>query len=357
MKRENNYDLLRIVSAIAVIMIHVSAPWFENAVSMTAEYGMDVKEIQASFLICFYYSVSRFAVSCFLMLSGAFIIDNHKNAEYRSFYFKSVAKVGVPTMVFSGLYILYKMLWCLVSGDSGSGTLLWNIVAGLPMYHMWYLYMLIGIYALAPVVIRFKDSVAEKTFYKVSFVFLIFAGISQWTGTVRVSWDIGQSFEYLGYFMVGYSIRKIITDKNNKKAFLFICTGILFEICVAIIEYSHLAAGMVEWDLKYQFVDPYSPLIVLASICIFIGFTYLDLKRECNKLPALTLYIYLIHAGVWDVIMKGFQIAAERVTALNGAVWIPLFIFTVFAVSCLLSQLYIWIWGKLIPAGESQIGF
>lgn len=107
MKRGNNYDLLRIVSAVAVIMIHVSTTWFENVVHMVGEHDVNLKEIQASFLICFFNSISRFAVPCFPMLLGVFIIENRKNAEYESFYSKSFACIGVPMIIFSGLYTLY----------------------------------------------------------------------------------------------------------------------------------------------------------------------------------------------------------------------------------------------------------
>lgn len=309
MKRENNYDLLRIVSAVAVIMIHVSATWFDNAIHTVAVYDVSIKEIQAPFLICIYTAITKFAVPCFLMLSGAFIIDNNKNVEYKTFYSKAFAHIGVPMIVFSGLYILYRIPLCFVGEDRGIGALLKDIIKGSPMYHMWYLYMLIGIYAFAPVVIRFKDSITEKTFYRVSFVFLALASISRWaTGTVRLNWDLGQSFEYLGYFMVGYSIRKIYTDKNSRKAIILIGTGILFGVCAAGLEYKQMMDGIVTQDLKYQIASPYCPLIVLASICIFTGFTLLDVKKEYDNLSALTFYIYLIHAGVWDVIKRMFQL-------------------------------------------------
>lgn len=61
MKRESNYDLLRIISTVAVIMIHVSTAWFISAVDRVAEYGTNIHEIQAAFMICVYNSISRFA--------------------------------------------------------------------------------------------------------------------------------------------------------------------------------------------------------------------------------------------------------------------------------------------------------
>ena len=283
------------------------------------------------------------------MLSGAFILDNKKNVQYKYFYSKSFAKIGVPTVVFSILYILYRIPLCLM-GEDKLLELLKDILRGSPMAHMWYLYMLIGIYALSPVIIRFKESITEKMFYKISCVFLILASVSRWAGTVGLNWDIGQSFEYLGYFMTGYSIRKIFTGKNsNGKAFISILAGIILEMCAAGLEYKQMIDGIQETDLKYRIVAPYCPLIVPASVCIFIGFALLNVKKEYADMSDITFYIYLIHAGVWDFMGQVFCAGLGRdfITGLNGEIWIPVFVIVVFGVSCALSKLYLWTWGKL----------
>lgn len=349
MKRKNNYDLLRIISAVAVIMIHVSATWFTSAVNRVAEYDINIREIQAALMICVYNSISRFAVPCFIMLSGALILDDKKNAEYKYFYSKSFAKIGVLTIIFS---ILYRIPFCFTGENKGMPALLGllkNILKGSPMYHMWYLYMLIGIYVLAPVVVRFKESITENIFYKISFIFLILASLSHWiAGEVPLNWDIGQSFEYLGYFMAGYSVRRIFTDrKNNGKAFILILSGIFLEICAMGFSYKQMTDGI--HALKYEAVTPYSPIIVIASVCIFIGFTVLDIKKEYADMASISFYIYLIHAGVWDFINIIFRIAFGRdyLTGLNGGTWIPLFAIAVFGSSYVLSKLYLWIWNKL----------
>lgn len=142
-------------------------------------------------------------------------------------------------------------------------SLLKDILKGSPMYHMWYLYMLIGIYALTPIVIRFKNSITEKTFYKVSFAFLAWASISQYKGMAGLSWDIGQSFEYLGYFMAGYSIRKIFANKNNCKAIIAILIGVFWIVCASGLVYKEMTA-------RYEIISPYCFFIVLASLFIFI---------------------------------------------------------------------------------------
>lgn len=309
-KREYNYDLLRILSTIAIIMLHVSATWFLEAIRDIAENGLLIEDIQSPFFICIYNSISRFAVPCFLLLSGAFILDNEHNLEYKKFYSKSFEKIGIPVIVFSLLYILCKIPFCFMEEDNGIIALLLDIIKGLPMYHMWYMYMLIGIYVMAPVVLRFKGSVSEKTFYKVAFTFLILASVSRWTtDKVRLSWDIGQSFEFLGYFLVGYSIRKMSRSKsNNMKAIIMIFLGIICEVCAAVLQYKQMIDGIADRDLKFQIVAPYSPLIVPASVLIFYGFTLLNIRKDMIKIGEMTFFIYLIHAGIWYFMRKLFRI-------------------------------------------------
>lgn len=352
MKRESNYDLLRIISAAAVIMIHVSGAWFLDAVVKVAEYGVDAREIQAAFMICVYNSISRFAVPCFIMMSGAFILDNQKNAEYRYFYSKTFVKIGIPTIIFSILYILYRVSVYFVGRDKEISILLElleDILRGTPMYHMWYLYMMIGVYALAPVVIRFKESITEEMFYKVSFSFLLFANLSRWiTGEVWAKWSIGQSFEYLGYFMTGYCIRKIlIVKKDNSKAFILILTGIFLEICAAGLKYKQLANGLGDNDLQLQIESLYFPFVDSVSVLFFGGFTLLNIEKEYANVSDGTFYVYLIHAGVWDFFSNRIAIGQNFIKGLNAGIWIPILTIAVFAMSYVLSKLYLWVWMKL----------
>lgn len=345
-EREYNYDLLRVVSMLAVIVIHVSALWV-NGFSEYISEGMEIKELTSPISACIYNTISRFAVPCFIMLSGAFILDDERTENYQEFYSKKLMKIGIPTVIFSILYILYKIPINFIKEQSGIAvaiSLLKDVVKGSPFYHMWYLYMLIGIYLLAPVVFRFKNSISYKDFRKIVYIFLIVASLSKWTGSVRVNWDVGQAFEYLGYFMVGYVIRKDV-PKSNYKGFLFILMGVIIEIITAFIEYEfQIKRGIAESDLKFGIVGPYCPMIVIASLLIFIGFTMLDIKynRWISKLAKMSFIIYLFHAGVYHFITNIVKIieGKDYLLKFNNIYWIPIFTIVVFIISVCLTIIY-----------------
>lgn len=346
-KREENYDWLRVISMIAVIVIHVSSTWVGGFSKYVSEGG-SVNELQYPLISCAYNTISRFAVPCFIMLTGAFVLADNRTCNYKEFYQRKLLTIGIPTIIFSILYVFYRIPFCFVGEQAGIAdiiTLLKDIVKGSPFYHMWYLFMLIGLYLLAPIVVRFKDSISYEMFRRVAFVFLILASFSRWTTeNVRLNWDIGQTFEYLGYFMVGYVLRKDL-KKNNAKGFILITFGVLIEVATAFLEYYfQIVNGVGENDLEYRIVFPYCPTIVIASVLIFAGFSMLTIR--CNgwmkKLAGRSFIIYLFHAGVWDFVGKCIYLikGKDYIMNLNNTYWIPIFVAIVLLISVLLTIMY-----------------
>lgn len=285
----------------------------------------------------------------FVHWTGAFLLTNEKNSNYKYFYRKSFFKIGIPVIIFTVLYIAYEIflkLWHNIDDWKSCISIIKSLIVGRPFYHMWYVYMLIGIYILIPVLIIFKGTVTEKTFCKIAWLFLLFGNLSIWTGTYLLQWDIGRSFCYLGYVMVGYELRRLSeqTGKNNSKGCFFIVIGILLEIVVAYVQYRHTMAGISEDAEKYSLIGPANPVITLASIFIFAGFSFMHINGNFYKLSSYTFLIYLFHAGILDLIEKisvhtGFGHPYCRL--------IPILIIFVFFTSYLGAIIYNCIWNKI----------
>lgn len=95
----NNYDLLRIISSIDVIFIHVSSDYV-SWLSGGKVYGKKMIYNAGAVLTFLLGTLSRFAVPCFVMFSDAFILSDSHNAEKKNFYNKSVKNTVITTMVF-----------------------------------------------------------------------------------------------------------------------------------------------------------------------------------------------------------------------------------------------------------------
>lgn len=345
-KRENNYDLLRIICSLAIISTHVSA-MYVNAITqkgILGEYYYNSIEITVAYNV-----LSRFAVPCFLMLSGAFLLTDIQNAEYKYFYKKSFYKIGIPTLVFSAFYFLYtfvRQITYISAQNSDSAELLLpleELLKGRPYYHMWYMYMLFIVFVFVPIIIRLKKDIGEKVFEKVAWIFLVLACFSASTSTHELDWDIGQAFCYLGYFMIGYVIRKKTIDrKNNRKGILLLGAGLIVGLFATYIRYVQIMENKYS---EYEFIGSYSPLMLLMSLFIFAGMLMMVIKTDFRKLSFLTFLIYLLHAAVWDFI-AGILIMIFGVRA-DSKVIIPMSIILVFIISAFLAKLYICVCNRL----------
>lgn len=210
--REASYDILRIVATIAVVLLHVTALPVNKMLA-----GEAALLWLPNFLNC----VPRFAVPCFVLLSGAFLLDDDRNCDYRYFYKKSMRKLVIPTLLFTVLYFVYSEILQMIniwrSGAAISSLMLpvVNVIKGSPFYHMWYLYMLAGLYLLVPVIMNAKKNISFAGLEKVSWIILILSCISYNTSTHMLKWDIGFQVCFLGYFLMGYVIRK---KQSSEKA-------------------------------------------------------------------------------------------------------------------------------------------
>jgi surface polysaccharide O-acyltransferase-like enzyme len=348
-KRENNLDLLRIISCIAVVCIHVSQIWKDEI----TDYMSNLDTNHVLFVIV-YNTLTRFAVPCFIMLSGALLLSNNKNKNYKEFYKKTFKRIVIPTILATILYFMYNcginIIRILLKQQNPSLILeiIKLLVKGKIQGHLWYLYMIIGIYLLTPIVILFKESISEKRFAKISWIFLFFACISGWTSTNLLSYDIGSIFEYLGYFCVGYEIKKYFDiRKNNKKGICFIMIGILVELLIVPIQYNHSLKGISESMEKYSLILSWNPLIVTASILIFAGFCSITVRKEFSKLASYTFDIYIFHNLIRDLLLKFCKSIGIITKNTDSRIAIVLMVIVVFMISYIVSIIWAKIWNRI----------
>ncbi len=344
--RYGNYDLIRVFSMIAVIMIHVSSSWISQFSKLLLE---DTHALRNPLPAYVFNVISRFAVPCFLMLSGALLLSDERNENYVYFYRKSFRKTGIPTIIFSLLYIAYRFVLCFFGEKIGFESvlvLIKDVVIGAPMYHMWYVYMLIGIYALTPIIIRYKKSIAATTFQKISLCMLLLSCCTHWSsGDTVLHWDLGNSIKYLSYFLIGSTIHDNAIS-NTKKGISFILSGFfILSILGCGVYYLHIINRFIPGERVLSWISPFNPIIMLSCILIFQGISMLRFNTNCilNALSKQSFIVYLFHAGIWDVLSHGLRLLTgveNHLYNLNSMLWIPAFTAIVLALSFVASVIY-----------------
>lgn len=304
-KRENGLDLIRIIAALFVVAVHVCT--------------VQRKIVTSSEVIDFnyhFFSLMRHwaqsAVTVFLMLSGAFVIKGKSTRDYRAFYKKSWGKLVVPTIFFSIFYLFFEWFVYYKVGVYGSfmeeGVALKSFILqvgltlqGLPAEHMWYMYALIGLYILAPMVAYAKDMMGEKDFKTFAIVMCVWGVIDALTQPPILNWGIGYIARLLGIFMMGYVVHEWALKKSgNGLAIGLICAGVLVNVIEYIIHL--LLMNNTTLDEIFAPQRPYNALIVVSSMLYIAGFTILDINTQLTYPSALTYWVYLVHPAVMMIV-------------------------------------------------------
>lgn len=346
-QREANYDLLRIICAIAVIVIHVSGI-YTDSINNSDFFGALYEK--HTLILMLWGALPSFAVPCFIMLSGAFLLDDDRNEDYSYFYKKSIKSIVIPTIIFSLLYFLYsEILICagiIVKGKEVSRILIpiMDFIKGKPYYHMWYLYTLLGIYLFVPVILKVKKSVKEDTFHKICIAMFLICGISGRTSSFSLNWSITKVSCYLGYFMMGYLLRKCnINRKSNRTGILFIFLGVFSELVLMFMDYMNKTGVIKVGDIVID-GGHFNPLVLVATLLIFTGFSKSNINLNLHKLSSKTFYIYLIHAFVWNLLSRVVRkIGVEG----DARIIIPFMVVCVFVLSYVLSVIYVKLWEEI----------
>ncbi len=185
--RNCNLDIVRIVAVLTVIMSHVTSGYFSN-------YGTDTSEFAAANI---FNSISRIGVPLFVMLSGALLLDENRNISTRDMLNK-IKGIALLLIFWSAAYsVLFNAVIPLLAGNEVN---IKSVVSGFIFgySHLWFLYMLIGLY-FAAIFLRFF--VARKN-SKLVLLFIAISLLAQFTLPVlRI---------ISGYFSEGYLIIRFI---------------------------------------------------------------------------------------------------------------------------------------------------
>ena len=295
--QDNQYSLsadqIRVLATIAVVVLHVSAS------------GVSRFELNSGawWLANLLDSFSRVSIPLFVMLSGALLllppIDSVAN-----FYRKRVARIALPLVLWSVFYSGWTLLKGEVKQQPVPATqLLDNLLNGMPYFHLWYLFMLVGLYAATPMIrwlmmllkashapspsFYLATAVAASTLYTLGY---------QWFGDnwPWPMWFIG----YIPLFMLGAAMWG---RPSNQGRLALLAAFVLMVVIIARLAHIQLseypALGAI---YSYQYL---SLPVLAASVCAWYLF-----KRPHQKLAAYTRFlapycfgIYLVHPIFLDI--------------------------------------------------------
>jgi surface polysaccharide O-acyltransferase-like enzyme len=190
-------DMIRIIAIIAVIANHTVAQFlFDwNKISLINWLIADI-----------YGAVIRFAVPVFIILSGFLLLDKHE--DDMAFISKRSSKVVIPLLAWSIIYIVYKTNYDISS--IFSTVFIKDFLAENIYYHLYFLYIIVGLYIITPLLRRILAHTNVRDVYYYLIIWFFFTPVVQLLATFGYNFTlpVEAATGYLGYYILGYAIRK-----------------------------------------------------------------------------------------------------------------------------------------------------
>jgi surface polysaccharide O-acyltransferase-like enzyme len=322
-------DVLRILAIFFVILMHVTVIYI-------SEHVINLNTWIPALL---YDNISRWCVPVFFMVSGMFLLDPSKaNESTKNFLKKRLVAVLIPFITWNIIYAIYRVS---IDPSLGFTNLILMGFGSEIYYHMWFVYTLIGLYLITPVVRVFTKyaTKGQLEYYLISwFVLTALTSFLTQQFNFNLGFDLRYITGYLGFFILGYYLKNLILSARILR--LVYATGIISLIFAFVGNY---LLNYKNLFLKnFIFNDFLSINIILTSIALFMFVKNLDPKlqslavvRKAVRIPNLSRIvfgIYLFHPLVLDFLKSktlaiNYVILAPYSWALIPTYTIGIFVF------------------------------
>lgn len=337
MKRQRELDLLRLVCFWQVAALHVNSAVWSGIPLWSGQW------LAATLLRC------TWAVPVFVMLSGRFLLDPER-AVTPAMLTKKMLRIAAALLFWGLVYQLYYL-----SRDARGYD--WKrFAAGIATgaYHLWFLWMLLGLYTITPLLRRISSDRKLTAYFLLLHTLLQilrYFGVPLLGHPLKaVLEDVGMEFVlgYSGYFLLGHFLHSLKCSRHQERMLYGAGLGSWIISLAGNLAVTAKTGAVSEFFTNYQ-----SPLMLLQAGAVFVLFEK-RMGRLCRKDPvekwlrftaAHGFGAYLCHALVNEYAVA--LVGKERLAA-APLLWMPLTTCLVAAVSFLLAAML----GKLPKIGK-----
>ena len=193
-------DCLKGIAILMVILIHAS----DTVFSRNHDFDMEW------FLAMVATSLSRVCVPYFVTVSGFLVLNRNKTASFLQFYCRRFARILFPFVFWLAIYILWRHFY--EHEQLSVRQWLVEILQGPVYYHLWFLYMIVGLYLAAPFLSRMLDNLKDR---QVALFMVLWFGLAsllpwaEWLLEFETKVPLGIFGSYFGYFLFGGWLRRL----------------------------------------------------------------------------------------------------------------------------------------------------
>ena len=282
-------DLLRLIGIIGVMLMHIvgNTKYTFGNLSNT------------SFITYTYISLlSEYAVPLFVMISGMMFLKKDK-ISFKDMFFKYCLKIILAIIIFGTVMIILEELFTYKTLDyTIFKTIFIKLLTGELWAHMWYLYLILGLYLITPALIYITKNIEQneyRNFLIILFILTIFLTTVNRYFNIYIMFNHISISGYIFYYLYGYYLYKYeINNKYKLLNYLLLIVSIIYIILFI--------------DKKSEYLFEYTsfiPFIIASTIIVTIK----DIKitkftKIINSIGIHSFGIYIIHQFFINIIYK-----------------------------------------------------
>jgi surface polysaccharide O-acyltransferase-like enzyme len=300
--RAVHFDLVRFIATFIVVQLHVATPWLWREADVNSGF----------WITCLFFDTfGRVGVPIFLMISGALLLA--KEETYPSFFKKRFTRVLLPLIFWTVVYEIKVVAdhHFLKGGVEWSTiySVLRNPISG-PVYdHLWFLYMVIGMYLVTPFLRRILPVLRKQDLYYLLGLWIfsnVLLPLIYNYSSFKLGLNIPIVTSYLGFYVLGYYLMQYQFNlKQIKIAWIAFIISYLFNVLIVWLDSN--AHGKVEiFYLSHHrpgiFIQAIAAFILLEHYAMLAFHNFSEKKYKILAyLGSLTFGIYLLHPLVIEL--------------------------------------------------------
>lgn len=308
--RKSNFELLRIISMILILMSHCDDFFgLHNLYRYTLGGGKIIADLL--------HIGGQIGVGCFILISGFFMIEQTLTAKK---ILRIAGEVWFYTISIWFLWVLIKS--CQGNFEFGRNFYFNTLISFFPILfsHYWFVTAYIILLLLSPFLNKLIFALDYHNYRKFLFylitIFIVLKGGLPFVFSEMIG---GRLFPVIIiYFISGYLRRFRFEGKNNAKRHFTVSVFLTFLLFASFYTITFLGIKLHNECLLgniYYYRVLHSPFVIGICVELFIGFMDLDIKynKIINEIAGCTFGVYLLHQNILviPVLCKLFPIYKE----------------------------------------------
>lgn len=331
--REDGFSYIRAISCIAIIVLHTVF----SAILMFQD-SLTPAQSTASHAVA---NCMMWAVPCFVMVTGALLLNPAKELSYRKLFGKYVFRIFVLLVAFCMVFRVFDIFMNHEAISAGAFLQgFYQMFTATSWSHLWYLYLLIGLYLLLPfyrMVAKHSGAFDLKYLLVIYIVFLSLVPLLQ--NWVNCGFYVHVSTIYPFYLFCGFVIHRKNPRMRIATAWLLLAVGTAAIVLLTILR----------WETGWKQLEAlwgYSSILVIAQSAGFFALVSrckgkAVVRKILLQIDRCSLGIYLIHMIFVRLFLRywGFNPYTGGVLAFVGLILL------IFVISFAITWLLKWIPG------------